>query len=113
MWAVQGCRRSYMVIDRHRLGYLNAIERANCLYCSYANGVIAYVRDVASRTEQFWCPIKHARRVPAPHARYHGFVEYGDAEGYRHGLPALRRELGRRPRHLHSGSTGAQRRTNG
>jgi hypothetical protein len=32
-------------IDRHRLGYLNVIEKANCVYCSYANGVVAYVRD--------------------------------------------------------------------
>jgi hypothetical protein len=94
-------RRSYMVIDRHRLGYLNAIERANCLYCSYANGVIAYVREVAGRTEQYWCPIKHARRTRAPHTHYQGFVEYGDAEGYRRELPALRRALERpasRPR---------------
>jgi hypothetical protein len=90
-------RRSYMVIDRHRLGYLNAVERANCLYCSYANGVIAYVREVASRTEQYWCPIKHGRRLRAPHPRYQHFVDYGDAEGYRRELPALRRELGRRP----------------
>jgi hypothetical protein len=89
-------RRSFMVIDRHRLGYLNVIERANCLYCSYAIGVIAYVREVAGRTEQYWCPIKHARRVPAPHTRYHGFVEYGDAEAYRRDLPALRRALERR-----------------
>jgi hypothetical protein len=94
-------RRSYMVVDRHRLAYLNAIERANCLYCSYANGVIAYVREVAGRTEQYWCPIKHARRLRAPHTRYQRFVEYGDAEGYRRELPALRRALERpasRPR---------------
>ena len=50
------------LLDRHTLQYLNAIEKANCTFCTYANGVIAYVREVAARTEQFWCPIKHAQR---------------------------------------------------
>jgi hypothetical protein len=88
-------RRRYFAIDRHKLAYLNAIEKANCLYCSYANGVIAYVREVAARTEQYWCPIKHARSVPAPHSRYQLFFDYGDAAGYRRGLPGIRRILGR------------------
>jgi hypothetical protein len=35
---------------------------------AYANGVFAYVREVGSRTEQYWCPIKHARRVLGVHA---------------------------------------------
>lgn len=75
-------RRQYMIFDRAALGYLNAIEKLNCAYCSYVNGVIAYVREVGSRTEQFWCPIKHAKRVLGAHPRYAGFAEYGDAEEY-------------------------------
>jgi hypothetical protein len=31
------------------------------------------VREVASRTEIYWCPIKHARRVLGPHPHYQGF----------------------------------------
>ena len=76
---------------------LNAIEKANCTFCSYANGVIAYVREIAARTEQYWCPIKHARAVPAPHARYHRFLDYGDARGYRRNLTTMRHTL-ERPR---------------
>jgi hypothetical protein len=45
-------RRDYLVFDRHHLAYLNALEKLNCAYCSYANGLIAYVREIASRTEQ-------------------------------------------------------------
>ena len=86
-------RRDYFAIDRYKLGYLNAIEKVNCTYCSYATGMIAYIREIAARTEQYWCPIKHARTIPAPHGRYRRFVEYGDAHGYRDGLPALRRGL--------------------
>ena len=86
-------RRDYVLDDRHRLAYLNPIERMNCLYCGYANGVIAYAREVASRTEQYWCPIKQARRVRTPHDRYPRFLEYGDAEGYAGRLEDLRREV--------------------
>jgi hypothetical protein len=60
-------RRDYLIFDRHHLAYLNIIEKINCAYCSYANGAIAFVREVASRTEVYWCPIKHARRVLGPH----------------------------------------------
>ena len=86
-------RRDYLVFDRKSLAYLNAMEKLNCAYCSYANGVIAYVREVAARTEQYWCPIKQARRVIGRHARYAEFTEYGDAEHYRERLRSLREDL--------------------
>jgi hypothetical protein len=86
-------RRSHFLIDRHKLAYLNAIERANCLYCSYANGVLGYVREISARTEHYWCPIKHSRGIPAPHGHYRFFLDYGDAEGYRRGLTRLRKDL--------------------
>ena len=86
-------RRPYFVLDRSRLAYLNGIEKTNCLFCSYANGLVGYVREVAARTEQYWCPIKHAGNVIAPHARYPLFVEYGDAEAYRRDLSVLRESL--------------------
>lgn len=86
-------RSAFIIIDRHHLAYLNGIEKLNCLYCSYANGVFAYVREVAGRTEQYWCPIRHARRPRAPHEHYRDFVEYGDAPGYRRRLKTLRQAL--------------------
>ncbi len=76
-------RRDYLVFDRNHLAYLNALEKINCAYCSYANGAIAFVREVASRTEIYWCPIKHARRILGPHPHYEGFADFGDVEGYR------------------------------
>ena len=76
-------RGDYFSFDRAHLGYLNALEKLNCAYCTYANGLIAYVREIASRTEEYWCPIKHARRVVGTHGRYSGFEDFGDGEGYR------------------------------
>ncbi|MBA3069478.1 MAG: hypothetical protein FP825_13485 [Hyphomonas sp.] len=90
-------RGRYMVFDRAGLRYLNALEKINCAYCSYVNGVIGYVREVGSRTEQYWCPIKHARRILGAHARYHGFEEYGHGEDYRAKLHSLRAKLASEP----------------
>jgi len=86
-------RQDYFIFDRGHLAYLNAIEKVNCVFCSYANGLIGYVREVASRTEQYWCPIKHARRVIAAHDHYAAFLDYGDAEAYRRELQTLRQDL--------------------
>lgn len=86
-------RGDHVVIDRHHLAYLNGVEKLNCVYCGYANGVIGFAREVAARTEQYWCPIRHAMRVVGAHGRYPDFVEYGDAEGYRDGLGRLRAAL--------------------
>lgn len=86
-------RGRYMNFDRNGLPYLNALEKLNCAYCSYVNGVIAYVGEVASRTEQYWCPIKHTRRVVGAHARYDGFENFGDGDGYRRHLEDLRASM--------------------
>jgi hypothetical protein len=75
-------RRDYLVFDRHHLAYLNTLEKINCAYCSYCNNAIAFIREVAARTEVYWCPIKHARRVLGPHPHYQGFADFGDAEGF-------------------------------
>ncbi len=86
-------RKDYLVFDRANLAYLNLIEKIHCAYCSYANGLLAYVREIAARTEQYWCPIKHAKRVKATHGRYSRFIDYGDAEGYHRNLEKLRKEF--------------------
>ena len=83
-------RRDYLVFDRHHLAYLNTIEKINCAYCSYANGMVAFVREVAARTEIYWCPIKHARRVLGPHPHYQGFADFGDADGFRARIAAMK-----------------------
>jgi len=86
-------RGSYVMVDRHQLRYLNSIERLNCIYCGYGNGVLGYAREIAARTEQYWCPIKHARQVLDPHRRYLAFADFGDAEDYHETLRRLRAEL--------------------
>lgn len=86
-------RGDYIVLDRHNLSYLNIIEKMNCVYCGYFNGVVAYAREMAARTEQHWCPIKHARRVGDIHSRYKYFFDYGDGKRYRQEIEAARRDF--------------------
>ena len=86
-------RADYIKIDRHRLPYLNAIEKLHCAYCGYINGLIGYLREVAARTEQFWCPIKHEHQFPGVHHLYANFLDYGDGKRYHEELERLRASL--------------------
>ncbi len=86
-------RRDYVVMDRRKLAYLNLVEKLNCIYCEYVNGLIAYVQEIAGRTEQYWCPIKHALRLKTMHSRYRNFLDYGDAEAFRQRLETVRRDF--------------------
>jgi len=84
-------RSDYMHFDHHYLGYLNIIEKLNCLYCSYFNGLMQYASAIAGRTELFFCPIKHAKKVVSQHKFYEEFLSYGDEEEYQKKLKELRK----------------------
>lgn len=86
-------RNEYIAMDRHRLSYLNNVEKFNCLFCGYFNGLISYAREIASRTEQYWCPIKHARKLKGQHKRYHKFIAHEDGGKYREKLWELRKSI--------------------
>lgn len=88
-------RSDYITIDRQYLNYLNWIEKINCVYCGYYNGLMAYVSEIAARSEQYWCPIKHANQTLTLHSKYKNFLDYGDAEGYKTKRFSLREELGK------------------
>lgn len=86
-------RRDYISIDRARLPYLNVIEKVNCLYCGYGNGLIAYAGEIAARTEQYWCPIKHAEKMLDTHHRFEKFAEFGNAQEFDDKAKILRESL--------------------
>ena len=88
-------RADYLVFDRHHLGYLNFIEKFHCTYCEYGNGLMGYMAEILARTEQYFCPIKHARKILGTHARYRRFLDYGEADAYEAKLEAYRVALGR------------------
>lgn len=88
-------RRDYFVFDRHHLGYLNFIEKFHCAYCEYGNGLMAYMAEILARTEEYFCPIKHAHKMLGTHSRYKRFLDYGDAADYEKKLEAFRVGLGK------------------
>lgn len=94
LFGIQKVRKAdYIALERHNLGYLNILERLNCDYCAYANGVIAFAREVLSRTEQYFCPIKHAHKLLGTHERYALFLPFGEGEAYHRKLDELRNAL--------------------
>jgi hypothetical protein len=88
-------RADYIVLDRHQLEYLNFFEKFHCNYCGYASGLVAYAYEILARTEQYFCPIKHARRILGTHSRYRHFLDYGEAADYAARAEAYRIALAR------------------
>jgi hypothetical protein len=82
-------RKDYLVFDRGVLAYLNTIEKVGCIYCSYANGLLALITEISARTEQHFCPIKHAHRLATTPSRYAKYLPYGDAKAYRREADAV------------------------
>jgi hypothetical protein len=96
IYGIAKVRRSdYLVFDRRHLGYLNLIEKFHCTYCEYANGLMGYMAEILARTEQYFCPIRHARKILGTHARYDRFLAYGDAVAYEARLEQFRVALGK------------------
>ena len=79
-------RSDYIVFDRRHLAYLNSIEKFHCTYCAYAC-------EITARTEQYFCPIKHARKVLGSHSRYARFLAYWEAADYHGKLEQFRTAL--------------------
>lgn len=96
IYGVQKVRRSdYIMYDRQHLEYLNVIEKFHCSYCAYGTGLLAYMNEILARTEQYFCPIKHARKVLGTHKRYERFINYGEATDYETRLEEYRKALGK------------------
>lgn len=86
-------RADYFMMDHQHLAYLNVIEKVHCLYCSYAVGLLAYAREITARTEQYFCPIKHAGKILGVHSRYEHFLDYGEADNFHGRLEEIRAAL--------------------
>lgn len=82
-------RSEYIRIDRHKLSYLKPLEKINCAYCGYANGLAAYFVKICADSESYWCGIQHEKEFEESAKRFYAqehhkdFLEYGDEEGYR------------------------------
>jgi len=82
-WIPLVIRSEYIVFDRKHLSYLNIIQKINCLYCSYVNGLFLYSVEIAGRTEKYWCPIKAARNKKWSHNWEEHFADFWDPEWFK------------------------------
>ena len=91
-------RANYIVFDRQHLAYLNFVEKFHCTYCAYGSGLMGYMGEIIARTEEYFCPIKHAHKILGTHTRYNRFLDYGDAADYEARLEEFRVDLGKTDR---------------
>lgn len=78
LYGIPTVRRKTYVGRVHRGMGTTWLDRFHCRYCSYANGVCAYLRAVLIETEKYWCPIKYAARgMKSPHPQT-GYADDGD-----------------------------------
>lgn len=59
------------------------MQKLNCLYCGYANGVLQYIAKIVAETERYWCGIQHHKDdkfIAPPH--HDRFIAYGDEEAF-------------------------------
>lgn len=70
--------RDFMIFDRGRLTKLTWMQRIGCVYCSYVNGVAAWVKATANATEIYACAIKHAitKRGMEHQERYYEYQDF-------------------------------------
>ena len=77
-------RAAFIVYDREKLSYLTKAQRFNCMYCSYANGLIRYAAEIGARTERYWCAIQHRKTEKFTPPEYQkDFLPYGDEKAFK------------------------------
>ena len=81
-WIPRVSRKDYFIYDRRFLKYLNLLQKFNCIYCSYVNWLFAYAVEVWSRTEQYWCPIKHAMNTELWHKYSKHYADFWDPDWF-------------------------------
>ena len=85
-------RSYYIIIDRHKLKYLDLFMKVSCAYCGYVNGVFHYVSKIAAETEKYWCGIMHANGKVLDHQEE--YIPYNDKEAYRKYLADAKEKSG-------------------
>lgn len=75
-------RSKYLVFDRYKLNYLNTVQKTNCAYCAYINGLLKYITELGAQTEKYWCAIKHGRKDVIYPEHHKDFIEYGDEAAF-------------------------------
>lgn len=87
IYGIKKVKRSeyIQILDRNKLKYLYWYEKIGCMYCGYANGVLSYLKEIAGRTEKYWCGIMHENRkgaLPQQHQIDQSFAKFDDEQDF-------------------------------
>ena len=82
-------RGRYIKIDRHKLSYLNLLQKVHCMYCGYVNGLYAYAVAVAGETEKYWCGIAHGKEHTYVAEHQKNFLAYNDKKAYQQAFESI------------------------
>jgi len=86
-------RSDYILVrDRNKLAYLEPIEKIGCMYCGYANGFLLYAKEIAGRTEKYWCGIMHEGKPGFKTQESQvkeDFAKFGDEADFHHKYDSL------------------------
>lgn len=79
-------RNEYIqILNRSKLQYLHWFEKLGCMYCGYVNGGFLYMKEIAGRTEYYWCGIMHADKPNFKtqlHQTQKDFAKYDDKSDF-------------------------------
>ena len=75
-------RSKYLIFDRYKLDYLDTIQKTNCTYCAYINGLLKYITEIGAQTETYWCGIKHSKKDAIYPEHQKKFLDYGDSVAF-------------------------------
>jgi hypothetical protein len=75
-------RSKYIIFDRYKLDYINGLQKTNCTYCAYVNGLLRYITEIGAETEHYWCAIRHAKKDAVYPDHHKDFIPYGDKTAY-------------------------------
>jgi hypothetical protein len=85
VYGIEYVKRSeyIQVLDRSKLQYLHVFEKLGCMYCGYVNGCLLYMKEIAGRTEYYWCGIMHANKSGfKPQPNQDKFARYNDEDDF-------------------------------
>jgi len=68
-------RSNYLNFDRWNLSKLSIGQKISCIYCGYANGIVAWFKALVNQTETYSCAVKHQYEMPGQDHQS-SFAEY-------------------------------------
>ena len=74
--------KKHFVFNRHSLLQLSLLQKINCIYCEYGNGLASYIKEIIGRTEAYWCPIKNGKNTKYTHKNYKFFMDKNEVKEF-------------------------------